>query len=150
MRAEEVRIRVLSDHRELRERMAKLEQLALAVENGERLPWGVLRAEGESFLEQLAQHMRWEDLHLVPVLREIDAWGECRSSKLADEHRVQRELLEYVVHQLRDEERPESLVAGDLADLVELLRKDMDEEEAAFLAEEILRDDPVAIDAFSG
>ena len=150
MQAGEVRRRVLSDHQDLRERMRKLEQMSRAAIAGEKLPWGALHAEGESFLARLAVHMRWEDLYLVPVLREADSWGEARSQQLSEEHREQREFLEYVVRQLRDEGRPVRLVAANLLDLIELLRRDMQEEECIYLDERVLRDDVIAVDVISG
>lgn len=150
MNAEDVRLAVLSDHEELREQMAKLEQMARLAVDGQELPWGELRGTGEAFLDGLARHMQWEENHLVPALREADSWGEVRCQQLADEHREQRLILESAVHSLRSETRPENLVASDLLHLIDLLRKDMEEEEAVFLDERVLRDDPVAIDATSG
>lgn len=150
MQPGEVRVSVLSDHEELRGRMRRLEEMARAVIEGEKLPWGALRAEGESFFERLAHHMRWEDRYLAPVLRDADSWGEVRCLRLADDHREQREFLEYVLQQLRDEGRPARLVAANLLDLIELLLKDMEEEEAVFLDEQVLRDDVIAIDVISG
>ena len=150
MQPEEVRNFVLSDHDKLRERIGRLERMASAVVAGDELPWGALRAEGESFLEQLARHMRWEDVHLVPVLRDADCWGEVRCTQFAEEHREQRESLEYVVRHLRDEGRPDRLVARDVLALAELLRADMEEEESVFLDERVLRNDVIAIDMISG
>jgi len=149
MRPSEVRERVLADHEELRGRLERLERLALAAAAGSD-DARALRGEAESFLDRLAIHMGWEDLHLVPVLREADSWGEVRIERFGREHREQRELLEYVLRELHDERRPEPVVARRVLDLVALLRADMDEEESVFLDERILRDDPIAIDLFAG
>jgi iron-sulfur cluster repair protein YtfE (RIC family) len=144
MRPSDVRRRVLSDHEELRGRLDLLERLAEAVRQGGET--ARLRAEAESLLDRLAIHMSWEDLYLVPVLREADAWGEVRTARFADEHREQRELLEYVLRSLHDQSRPGPVVASNVLDFVALLRADMVDEESAFLDEHVLRDDPIAID----
>jgi iron-sulfur cluster repair protein YtfE (RIC family) len=144
MRPSDVRQRVLSDHEELRGRLDRLERLARAVATGAGPR--ELRAEAEALLDRLAIHMSWEDLYLVPVLREADGWGDARTARFADEHREQRELLEYVLRSLHDANRPGPVVASNVLDLVSLLRADMVDEESAFLDERLLRDDPIAID----
>jgi iron-sulfur cluster repair protein YtfE (RIC family) len=150
MRPSEVRERVLSDHEELRGRLAELEELARAsLERGPGAGVG-LRTRAEDLLDHLAIHMSWEDRYLVPVLRAADGWGEARSGRLAREHLEQRELLEYALRQLHDADRPEAVVARNLLDLVALLREDMLEEECAFLDERLLRDDPLVVDVVTG
>lgn len=150
MRPSEVRDRVLHDHRHLRERLERIERLAReALDGGPARP-APLREEAEAFLDRLAIHMAWEDLHLVPVLREADAWGDVRTARFADEHREQRELLEYVLRQLHDRGRPDGVVAANVLDFVALLRADMDDEESAFLDERVLRDDPITLDPMGG
>jgi hypothetical protein len=134
----------------LRQRLRKLERLSRAAIGGDKLPWGALRAEGESFFERLARHMVFEDRYLTQALLVADSWGEQRAAQFRDEHREQREFLAYVLDQLRDEQRPERLIAANLLDLIELLRRDMEEEESVFLDPRVLRNDVVAIDAFSG
>jgi len=150
MRPSEVRERVLADHVKLRERLDRIEGLARAAAgNGRSKPSG-LREEAEGFLDRLAIHMGWEDLHLVPVLREADGWGDVRIERFAEEHREQRELLEYILRELHDRARPEAVVASNVLDFVALLRADMDDAEAVFLDPRILRDDPVSIDLMIG
>ena len=150
MRPSEVRRSVLSDHQKLREQLTKLEQLSRAALAGTHLPPGALRGEAKALLAGLASHMSWEDRYLAPVLLEADAWGDLRCAQLAEDHREQRNLLEYVLRQLHDEGRPESIVAGDLLDLVTLLRDDMNDEESALLQESLLRDDVVGVDVTTG
>jgi len=150
MKPSEVRRRVLSDHEELRQQLERLERRAQAAVKGAADASAELRSQGEALLDRLAIHMSWEDRYLVPVVRVADGWGDERAARIAEDHREQRELLRYALRQLHDQSRPEPLVASNLLDLVALLRKDMDEEEQAFLDEWLLRDDPVAIDLFIG
>ena len=150
MRPSEVRRSVLSDHQKLREQLTKLEQLSRAALVGTQLPRAALRGEAKVLLASLASHLNWEDRYLAPVLREADAWGALRCVKMAEDHHEQRNLLEYVLRQLHDESRPGSIVAGNLLDLIALLREDMNEEESALLDENLLRDDVVGIDVTTG
>ena len=149
MRPSEVRDRVLSDHRHLSERLDSIEGLARGVlDDREPLP-STLREEAEALLDRLAIHMAWEDLHLVPILRAADGWGDVRTDRFAEEHREQREMLGYVLRQLHDLDRPEDVVAVNVLDLVALLRADIVAEESVFLDERVVRDDPVVIDLLS-
>ena len=146
MRPSEVRERVLADHEELRHRLGPIERMARAVLAQQPCSPSALRQETEALLDRLAIHMRWEDLHLVPVLREADGWGDVRIDRFAKEHLEQRELLEYILRQLHDDDRPDDVMARNVVDFAALLRADMDDEESVFLDERVVRDDPVAID----
>ena len=150
MRPSEIRKRVLSDHEDLRGRLAALEQVARATLAGTAGAAAGLREAAEALLDRLAVHMTWEDRYLVPVLRVADGWGDARSGRLAGEHREQRELLEYELRQLHDTSRPDAVVARNLLDFIKLLREDMQDEESAFLDERLLRDDPVVVDFVTG
>lgn len=150
MQASQVRTYILKEHNRLRVLLEGLEGLARDVLQEDAAPSLALRGEANALLARLASHMSWEDQYLVPVLRQADAWGEARCERLASEHREQRELLEYALRRLHDEHQPDSVVAGNLLDLIELLREDMRDEEAVFLDERVLRDDVVAIDVTSG
>jgi hemerythrin-like domain-containing protein len=146
----EVRARVLAEHAELRKQLAAVEAAARRVLGGERTSLGLLRHEGEAFLNRLADHMRWEDAHLAPALRDADAWGEERVRRLDRDHREQRDVLEHCLAAVRDASRPAPVVARVLVDLVQLLRDDMDEEERVALDPAVLRDDIVSPDAEAG
>jgi len=146
MRPSEVRTRVLADHERLRRDLERLEALSNGVsERRGDARVAALREEAQSFLVRLREHMRWEEAHLLPALRDADAWGRERAERLQGDHREQRELLDFIVARLRDRERPGPVVARDVAGLIDLLREDMREEEEALLDERVLRDDVVAI-----
>ncbi len=131
MRPEQVRQRVLDDHVHLLGTLENLEQLAVQVVNGERQLTGALRSQGEALLAILLDHIRWEDEHLAPALRE--GGGEDLVKRLEDDHREQRELLEHALERLQDPSRPPVLVGRNLIDLVTLLRQDMRDEEKRLL-----------------
>ena len=140
MRASEVRRHVLRDHEEIRGILVSLEGLARDVIEGESELAEPLRTEGEVLLSRLRVHMRWEDAHLRPALAQADDRGRSRAEQLDREHREQRELLKHELRCVQDGSRPPLLVARNLLDFAELLRKEMDEEEQAMLDPGVLRD----------
>ena len=145
----EVRARVLDDHAHLREELDRLEgrvRAGVSNDDGAR----ELRDMGEQILEHLAAHMRWEDVNLAPALKEADAWGDERESRMAIEHRNQRRALRELLERIRNPERAADAVARDLLEFVHWLREDMDGEERTLLDPKVLRDDVVAVDASSG
>lgn len=146
MRPSEVRARVLDDHDGLRGDLDRLEDLTRRI-RGEADECGVLALRGDAsvLLQKLQVHMRWEDLYLLPVLRDADAWGEERARRLTTDHREQRALLDFILERLRDEGRPSELVFSDVFGLIDFLREDMEEEERDLLDERVLRDDVIAI-----
>lgn len=150
MRPSEVRRRVQQDHVAIRGMILSLEHLAAQVLEGERHLVGELRVEGEKLLQTLREHMRWEDLHLAPALRQADAWGEERAARLDADHREQREMLAHVLESVQDQGRPAQLIARTLLDLIEMLRVDMESEESDLLDPRVIRDDVVAVDVETG
>ncbi|MDJ0864629.1 MAG: hemerythrin domain-containing protein [Myxococcota bacterium] len=150
MNPTEIRRRVLQDHEALRERLVALAELARQVADGDTDQARTLRGEAALFLEVLGTHMKWEDRFLRPALADADAWGKERVARLDADHREQREVLAAVLDRLLDGTRPAPLVARDVLDLVELLRRDMAEEEQDLLDPRVLRDDVVTIDGMSG
>ena len=149
MRPSEVRERVLADHERLRADFVRIEALARAVRDGALVRLGDLRVEGDALLARLLTHMRWEESHLLPALREADSWGAERAARVIKDHREQRELFRFVHSRLSDTQAW-PVMAQRLSDLIALLRDDMAEEERDLLDERVLRDDIVAVDALTG
>ncbi len=150
MQPSEVRRRILDDHREIRNMLLSVETLGREVLGEGDGPVRALRLEGEMLLERLLTHMRWEDAYLGPALEHADAWGPERAAALESDHREQRELLRYALSSLRDASRPVPTLARTFVDLVDLLRRDMEDEEQTLLDPQVLRDDVVGIDVETG
>lgn len=150
MQPSEVRKRVLQDHEQLRTRVERMEALARGVIAGDADRARELRDCAEALLGRLAEHMRWEDLYLAPALEDADAWGPERAMLLAEDHREQRVVLSDLIDRLTDPTE----TAGDLATLLlkwsAHLHRDMEDEEACFVNERILRDDVIGIDVEGG
>ena len=141
MRPSEVRRHVLSDHADIQMMLERLDRVAQRVRRGEHPLLGPLRDGGEALLKTLGEHMLWEDRFLEPALREADTSGTERASRLAQDHREQRELLEFALERLRNPLRTPAQVASDIVDLIAVLREDMADEESDLLDERVLRDD---------
>ena len=150
MKPSEVRRHVLADHTTIRGMLLSVESVAKQVIEGERNLVGPLRFEGEGLLAFLREHMRWEDRHLAPALREADSWGSARAEQLESDHREQRQLLQHSLETIEDQGRPPVLIARNMLDLVRLLREDIEHEESALLDERVLRDDVLGIDVNTG
>ncbi len=128
----------------------QLERWCRDAVRGYPLPAGQPREAAHALLVDVERHMRWEERHLEPALREADAWGNERADRLRSDHREQREAFGHVLANLRDRSRPPTLVALMLLDLIALLRDDMAEEEDLLLDPRVLRDDVVGIDVETG
>ena len=76
----EVREWVIDDHVRLKGRLNVIERLTARALSGESESVDSLRFECEMMLADLAQHMRWEDRYLAPVLR----WTRSGSSALSE------------------------------------------------------------------
>ena len=149
MKPSEVRERTLRDHEGLRIALDRLERCCREAARGDSLPAGQLREAAHALMIDVDRHMRWEERHLEPALREADAWGNERADRMRSDHREQRETLGHVLTNLRDSSRPPAL-APMLLDLITLLRDDMAEEEDLLLDPRVLRDDVVGIDVETG
>ena len=146
-RPAEVRRRVLEQHKTIRDRLVRLEDVAHQV-FAERPSAAALRGEFERLLDLLGTHMRFEDSVLPGVLEASDAWGDVRVARFHDEHRRQREFIADLLETIsrRDLDEVALLALGFAA----LLRRDMEIEERVFLDEDLLRDDPVVVEQEAG
>ena len=150
MTPNQLRIRMLTEHSELRSALADLDERSREALDGRPSGYCDLRTAGRSVLFQLERHMRREEEHLIPILQTVDAWGEARASRVEDEHRRQRAEMCRYLEMLERTDLDDSHVAMLLLDLTEWLARDMDEEEQTILHPDLLRDDVVAIHAEAG
>lgn len=138
----EVRLQVLDQHAELREKMELLEETAhqsLATTIQEQ----ALFAELTAFLRCLRDHMSFEDDALKRVLAEADPWGPERVARFEHDHEQQRRWIDLLADPTASREDNEFafLTLGFLS----VLRRDMEEEERHVLSADLLKDDPVVV-----
>jgi enoyl-CoA hydratase/carnithine racemase len=131
--ASDLRREIVEQHRALRERFDAIDQLAADFLAGDESVGGDLRERGLALYEVFAAHLRFEDEQLKPALEAAGAEGRRRAERLTHEHRDQRELLEFLSRRLGRDAAPSQLVARELANFVEYLRRDMAHEEGALL-----------------
>jgi hemerythrin-like domain-containing protein len=141
MRPSQIRERILGEHDTLREMVSGLAELANRFDPERDDAAAELRKAGFECLETFAAHLDTEDGLLIPVLATIPEEGPVLAERLRREHHEQRELLEFLVRRLEDNQRPTSLVVNELHNFAEYLRLDMSHEEATILREDLLRDD---------
>lgn len=134
MDADDVGVRIRSDHDALRARLEEIERLAERFEAGDGEVGRVLREEGEALYEAFAAHLRLEDHLLVAALAaQPDERGRRLATRLAREHEEQRELLTFLLERLREQSRPTLLIARELQGFARYLRDDMAHEESHLL-----------------
>jgi len=141
---------ILDQHAGLSELLDSVEVAARRVQGGDRSVLKLLRERGHELHERMSEHLEFGDRWLVPVIRELDAWGSERAQQIEEEHRGQRELLCFVLERLEDRAAPVQLLAEQLRSFILSLRDDMHYEEQSILSEELLRDDIVSIDMLTG
>jgi hypothetical protein len=145
----ELRERILRQHREIESMLDELEAGAERLESGrESSTW--LRCAAEVLGPVLEWHMNLEDKQLGPMLRASDAFGPVRAERLAEEHERQRVELETLIRRVRRAADSRDVVRR-ARELVAAIRADIVHEEAEYLRESLLRDDPLLVeDAFGG
>jgi hemerythrin-like domain-containing protein len=144
----EVRLKVLSQHREIEQMLAELEAGVAALGQGHVDPGQVKRA-AYALRGILELHMTFEEAYMVPAINDADGFGPERVRHLHVEHAEQRRELDRLVDAIRDAASTEDLSAG-VARLADMLRKDIEEEERAYVNEKLLRDSVIPTDTFGG
>lgn len=133
MELQAIRRNLLSQHENLRQLMKVLEE---ALAGGDE----VATSQAVTTLHDTCQaHNAFEEAVLVPILRDIDAWGPERVKQMLDDHSDEHEVL---LKLLVPTSSPQKL-----RDALGKLRAHMENEEATNLAEIVLRDDTVNVDA---
>ncbi len=94
------------------------------------------------------KHIEHEELILRPVLKDIDAWGGVRVDKMNKEHAEQR--LEILKIDKELNELPIVEVLPIIKKFVSALYADMESEEKECLNPELLKDDPITSNNYSG
>jgi len=133
---EAVRRSIIRDHTRIRELLDEIDALVQSFEanGGDGGAAEELRTRGLGLYTTLAEHLTREDELLVPILRITGPDGLARARQLGREHRVQRDLLEFLTDRLSENDLPTVLVVRQLRNFTEYLRFDMLHEEEAIFA----------------
>lgn len=143
-----VRARILEHHGELRAKLEILQRLASEADGGDLSAAAHAVALAHGLFDELADHLDIEEQMLVPMLREVDAWGELRANELLKHHEQQWSELKALRE--RADRCSARTMAGELAMLVSALRRDLLDEDRELLTPDVLRDDVLGIDVEDG
>jgi hypothetical protein len=140
----DVRARVLAEHLWLCEKLTQVEEAARSVLAGSQREARRLRAGVQDLCESLRIHLATEDELLVPLLHDLDAWGEIRAERVRSDHQAQRGELEALCREA--EENDSATLAASVLAFGKALRADMALEETVSLGPDLLRDDTISAD----
>jgi hypothetical protein len=143
MKPSEIRRELLGQHAAIRS-MTEVAHTILKRPRGGHPEQGDLNDCVARLAEAVNAHNAREEELLRDVVPRVDAWGKERASVMDHEHTVAHRRLDEAMRGIHLVE-PELAAVGVLA-LLRLIREHMDREEAAFLNEEVLRDDVVVGD----
>jgi iron-sulfur cluster repair protein YtfE (RIC family) len=148
LNASQIRQLILDEHAVLRDEMEEIATLLKDVHAKRTEAAARLQHRMNKFYGVFLNHISHENSLLRPVLANIDAWGAVRVEKMDDEHREQRSTIEALtaLDPTRDFESYLSRVQAFVTDIA----VDMEEEEHECLSPDILRDDTIVIDYFTG
>lgn len=144
----EVRRKVLSQHREIEQLLSELEAGVAQLDEGSVDPKQVKRA-AYALRGILELHMRFEEAHMAPAIREADGFGPERVRHLHAEHAEQREELDRLADAIQEAGSLDDLASG-VKRLAEMLRIDIEEEEREYVTDKLLRDSIIPTDTFGG
>jgi iron-sulfur cluster repair protein YtfE (RIC family) len=146
--AGQIRSLILDEHAMLRDLLEDIQESFADAEA--RTPGSVDRLTGRMrrFYEALLKHITHEETVLRPVVAEADAWGAARVEKMDEEHRVQRAAVRALSALTFTSDLDAELRR--VRDFTQAIGRDMDAEERECLSEEVLRDDVIVIDTFTG
>jgi len=140
----EVRELVLADHKALRVRLTLLRRAVINAQDK-----GDARALLEmlpSLLDHLGAHLDLEDQVLAPTLRTIDAWGEEREKRLADEHTEQRAWIGQSRANIERDREDLNQISARALTMIDRIEADMEHEEAHVLDPALMTDQVIYVD----
>jgi hypothetical protein len=146
---DEVKGRILSDHRQIRIFLDELSGIIGSIS---------VQKEADHAERQLTdpvwrlflffdEHLGFEEKQLVPLLLDSGAWGTIRARRLMDEHKAQRGVLRSMIKDCDGNLKRGPQLLEDARWLVDSFRKDMTAEENEL---ETIRDDGFVADQFTG
>jgi hypothetical protein len=146
MKPSEIRHELLEQHSQIRIMTEVVQTIAKGVRDGNGSS-GELADCLARLSEAVGSHNWREEVLLRDLVPLIDAWGPARAAIMTEEHIQEHARLQTALRGI-SMTSPEIAAVGVLA-LTRLIREHMAREEAAFLCEEVLRDD-IIVPAQSG
>ncbi|MBX3197871.1 MAG: hemerythrin domain-containing protein [Labilithrix sp.] len=144
----EVRQRISTDHALLRGLCRALIAVARAAERDERHRPAIRDVLGHLCAE-VDRHFEYEEEVIVPLLREVDAWGPVRVERLYRDHAEQRSVLVALVEDAEDGMRNVEDLADEIVWFFQRFEQDMAAEEERLLSAEDIGAEPM-VDQIDG
>jgi len=149
MKLSEIRNQLVTEHEALRAMVARTSSAAEQILEGSVVELDLLRATLTTLDQALAAHNRHEDELLRGIIRTVDAWGPQRESLMSESHATEHSAITQSLEAcVSVDDRFEA--AKRARELVARMLLHMDSEEREVLHPDILRDDVVSIQGFSG
>lgn len=144
----QIRSLILDEHAMLRDLLEDIEEGFADVEARTPGSLGRVIVRVHRFYGALLKHIAHEELVLRPAVAVADAWGTARVEKMDQDHRSQRETIRSLAALTFTSDVDAKLRR--VRDFTRTIGKEMDSEERGCLSEEVLRDDVIVIDSFTG
>ncbi len=140
----EIRERILAERRGMNDLLDEAKWIASGVlENRES--YRALHSIAIRLEEALSDLFHEEEEILEPALRDIDAWGEVRASRLEEHHHFQRMAVHQSCAEVLEGRLPARRAAEELLELLDAVNDGLARSERTFLGRDLLRDDLVSI-----
>lgn len=144
MNPSQLRQKILTEHGTLRVKLGDVKSLAAKARYGEPGSEPQLRQVTLELVKEFRAHVAMEDAELVPVLRDIDAWGQIRAERVERDHEWHRAALDKLERSAQSDGGADLLRGLDT--LLQSFLDDMQTEDETVLHPNLLRDDPISID----
>jgi hypothetical protein len=146
----QIRALLLREHDDLRRLASSIHETAQHILEGDSAAAPALHDMCTRLHASLCAHLDLEDAVLAPALRETDAFGPDRADALIRHHQAQRRTIEAVLAHGADAEGDPHKMAELVQPFVSHLLEDMDREDREVLHPNLLKDDPILVDGFTG
>ena len=144
----EVRQRISADHALLRSLIRALIAISRASERDESQRQIIRDVLGQLCCE-LERHFHYEEEVILPLMRDVDAWGPARAEQLCKEHDHQREVLDALAGDLDDGSRNIDDLAEEIVRFFQRFEQEMADEEQRLLDAESIGAEPT-VDQIDG
>lgn len=144
----EVRQRITSDHALLRSLIQALIAVSRAAQEDEGQRPAIQDVLGQ-LCGEVERHFQYEEEFIVPLMREMDAWGPARVERFCKEHEEQRAVLCALAEDAQEGARNVEDLADEIVWFFQRFEQDMAEEEERLLNAETIGAEPI-IDQIDG
>jgi len=146
--AVEVRERITSDHALLRSLIRALIAVSRAAQEDEKQR-PVIRDVLGQLCGEVERHFRYEEEVIVPLIRDMDAWGPARVEQFCRDHEEQLSVLVALVEDAQDGVRNVEDLADEIVWFFQRFEREMAEEEQRLLDAETIGAEPI-VDQIDG